>query len=130
MVYLGGLLIALSMRRAVLVQLMPERVTLYRVDESGTVYNKFRVRIANRSSKAERVMFTTESLPGAKILLERNPVTLEPGATVEQGFEVSAARFAGAQDVNRFPIVVDAEAARERDSFDETFLMPPERSPK
>ena len=54
-------------------------------------------------------------------------MAVEPGATTERRFEVTAARFAGAQDVNHFRIVVKAAPMGEQETFDETFLMPPER---
>jgi cytochrome c oxidase accessory protein FixG len=127
LLYLGGLVTALGMRRAVLVQLSPERATLYRLDDAGAVYNQFRVKIANRSSKRAEISFTAEGLPGARILAEQNPVAVEPGATAERKFEVTAARFAGAQDVNYFRIVVKAAPIGEQETFEETFLMPPER---
>src|SRR5208337_4906255 len=46
--YAGGLFAALSMRRAVLVQISPDRSTLYRLGKDGTVYNHFRFKAANR----------------------------------------------------------------------------------
>lgn len=126
LVYLGGLVTALAMRRAVLVQLAPERATLYRVDDSGTVYNKFRVKVANRSGQRAEVSFTPEGLPGAR-LVGVSTVALEPGATIEKQFEIATRRFQGAEDVNHFRIVAKAVPIGEQDSFDETFLMPPER---
>ena len=68
-----------------------------------------------------------EGLPGAKFVIDRNPMALDSGATVELRFEIAAARFQGAQDVNHFRIVAKAAPLSERETFDETFLMPPER---
>ena len=127
LVYLCGLCVALGMRRAVLVQLQPERATLYRVDDAGTVYNKFRLKIANRSPKRAELTLAAEGLPGAKLVIERNPMALDSGATVELRFEIAAARFQGARDVNHFRIVARAAPLNEQETFDETFLMPPER---
>jgi cytochrome c oxidase accessory protein FixG len=127
LLYLSGLGVALSMRRAVLVQLSPERATLYRVDDAGMVYNKFRVKVSNRSHQLSQVSFAAEGLPGARVLSSQNPVAVEPGATLEQRFEIAAPRFQGAEEVNHFRIVSKAQPNQEQEAFDETFLMPPER---
>jgi polyferredoxin len=128
LIYLSGLLVALSMRRAVLVQLAPERATLYRTDDTGAVFNTFRVRIANRSAQREQVTFTAEGLPGARVLLQPNPVTIETGAVMERRFDIAAGGFSGAREVNHFRVVVNVEPSGERDSFEQTFLMPAQRS--
>ncbi|HEY1495493.1 MAG TPA: hypothetical protein VGF49_13165, partial [Candidatus Solibacter sp.] len=65
--------------------------------------------------------------PGARLLLATNPLALAPGAATETRFEIAAQRFADAEEVNHFRIHVHASAAREDESFDETFLMPQER---
>ena len=123
--YLIGLLTALSMRQSVLVQLDPERAKLYRVDEAGVIYNQFRVRIANRGAKPEKVSFTAEGLPGARLTLEPNPITVAAGASMETRFEVSAPRTKSSEEVNHFRI--RTRAGKDGETFDETFLMPPER---
>jgi polyferredoxin len=125
--YLSGLLTALSMRRAVLVQLAPERATLYRMGDDGMVYNRFRVKVSNRSGQAAAVTFTLEGLPGARLEFEANPVVVGPAATADRHFEVAAEKFPGSQEVNHFRITAKAAPGSEQDSFDETFLMPPER---
>lgn len=122
--YLCGLGVALSMRRSVLVQLSPERVTLYRVDDAGVVYNKFRVKVSNRSAQRAEVTLSTEGLQGARLTIDK-PIAVEPGASIEQRFEVAARRFQGSEEVNHFRIL--ARASNEQDVFEETFLMPAER---
>jgi polyferredoxin len=122
--YLGGLVTALSMRRAVLVQLLPERTTLYRVDSAGIVYNQFRFKIANRSGKAAQVTLAMQGLPGARFVPDPGAIAVAPGATVERRFEIAAERFPGAREVNHFRISAVAAPIREQDEFEETFLMP------
>lgn len=124
--YLTGLSVALSMRRTVLIQIQPVRATLYRTDEAGMVYNKFRLKIANRGGVDSAVRLRAEGLPGAHLLMGENPVNLKPGETVEREFEVVAKPFAGSQDVNHFRILAAASGEKQQDTFDETFLMPPE----
>ena len=67
-----------------------------------------------------------EQLPGASII-GIGAVPLEPGAAVEQQFEIAARRFQGAEDVNHFRVVAKSSPIGEQEVFDETFLMPPER---
>lgn len=124
--YLSGLLAALSMRRAVLVQVTPDRSTLYRIAEDGRVSNAMRLKLANRSSKAQRVMLRLENLPGAEIVQLANPVDLQPGETVQHTFEIRAPRKADAQDVNRFRLVAEATGEKKPETFDLTFIMPVE----
>jgi cytochrome c oxidase accessory protein FixG len=123
--YLAGLSVALSMRQPVLIQLQPVRATLYRLDAAGVVFNTFRARVANRGSKPATVSFTVEGLPGGKISLDPAVLALEPGHILDREFEIGAARFPGAQDVNHFRIVAST-AGEKPEVFEETFLMPPE----
>ncbi len=123
--YLAGLSVALSMRRAVLVQLSPDRsASLYTIDTEGRVRNTFRVKIANRSKSAALVTLEASGLPGASIVIGRNPIAVERGATAEAYFDVAAAPFNGAEEVNHFRIVARSSPVREQEAFEETFLMP------
>lgn len=125
--YASGLLTVLAMRRNVLVQLAPDRSTLYRAGDAGMIYNKFRVKLGNRSPRPEQVEFTLEGLPNGRMTLPENPVRLKPGEELNLQFEIAAPRFAGAQDVNHFRITAKAAAAKESETFEETFIMPVER---
>ncbi len=127
LLYLCGLCVALSMRREVLVQLSPERATLYRVDDAGLIYNKFRVNVSNRSKRNAEVSFAIEGLQGARLIADRASIVVEPGVTAEERFEIVATRFPGSEEVNHFRIVAKAAPSQEQNTFDETFLMPPER---
>lgn len=116
--YATGLFVALKTRRPVLVQVAPERATLYRAGADGRIYNQFRFRVANRGRDTARVNFTAHGLPGAEVL--QAPVVAAPGAAVEGRFEIAAPP--GARDVNHFTIRAGEE------SFPMTFLMPAQRS--
>ncbi len=125
--YACGLLVALSMRKSVLVQLAPDRTTLYRLDDAGVVYNKFRLKLGNRSKRDDTLHIQVEGLPNARTTLAVNPIPLKPGEEQNLQFEISAPRFAGAQDVNHFRVKAFAAAANESEAFEETFIMPLER---
>ena len=122
--YICGLAVALSMRRPVLVRVMPDRTTLYRMLEDGRVANTMRLRIANRSSEPATVSIALDGLPGAEIALPRNPLALESGQELEQSFEVRVPRWKGATDVNRFRVIAQPSNEKSPDVFDLTFIMP------
>jgi cytochrome c oxidase accessory protein FixG len=125
LLYLGALWTAIAMRREVLIQLSPERASLYRVDDAGLVYNQFRAKISNRSSAKAEVVLVLEGLPGGRIVPDLSSFIVEPGASVERRFEIVAARFPGAEEVNHFRILAWSLPKQEKDHFEETFLMPP-----
>lgn len=124
--YLCGLYVALSMRRTVLVQLQPVRTQLYRVGTDGTIYNTFRIKLANRGSREASVALWLEGLPTATITLQPSPVVLKAGENLEREFEVAARLTAGSGEVNRFRIVAST-GEKDPEVFEETFLMPQEK---
>jgi hypothetical protein len=122
--------VALALRRNVLIEIQPVRMTLYRLGDDGTVYNRFRVKLANRTPLPSSVRLSLDGLPGGRVLLDPNPVALAAGQSVEREFEIAARPWPGAQDVNQFRIAAAAAAESRADSFDETFLLPPEDKSK
>ena len=119
-----GLYAALSMRREVLVQVAPVRNELYKIDSTGRVRNHFRVKIANRGSRAANVRFDTNRLTNAQILLEDNPVRVAAGETVEREFDIAVERWPEAQLVNHFALQATTDTENKTDDFAQTFLMP------
>jgi hypothetical protein len=75
----SGLFVALATRRSGLVQLQPDRVTLYRVDASGVVDNRFRLKVANRSRASDTIRFWVEGL--------------QPSAAMPCGRQLAATRI-------------------------------------
>jgi cytochrome c oxidase accessory protein FixG len=121
--YGAGLFTALSMRRAVLVRIAPVRTTMYRIDNDGTVYNRFRLQVANRGRVQAIAQLSIEKLPGASFLNFTNAVLVMPGQTVQQEFEVQAPAAAKLPSgVNHFYLV--SAVGNEKDVFDETFITP------
>ncbi|MDX2152355.1 MAG: 4Fe-4S binding protein [Bryobacteraceae bacterium] len=121
--YGAGLSVALAMRKPVLVQIAPDRTVLYTKAPDGRIVNRMRLRLANRTSRETSVRLWTESLAGAEVALQQNPVTLGPGQTVETTFELRAPQTAGSTDVNRFRFIAQT-AGENRETFDMTFIMP------
>lgn len=123
LIYAAALFTALSMRRAVLVQISPMRATLYRQDQSGTVYNRFRLQVANRSHKQQTVVLGIDGLPGTNFVSFENAVVVDSGQTLEREFEIAAPPSAPlAPGVNHFRLV--SRVGNERDSVEETFITP------
>jgi hypothetical protein len=121
--YAVGLFTALSMRRAVLVQIAPIRATLYRQDQSGTVYNRFRVKVANRSNKQQTVVLWIDGLPGTNYASFENALVVDGGQTMEREFEIAAPASASlAPGVNHFRLV--SRVGDEKDSVEQTFITP------
>jgi polyferredoxin len=128
LLYAFGLYAAISMRRAVLVQVSPIRAELYRIDDAGNVRNKFRVKIANRGKKDATVRIAAENLANSQLLLEPNPIACRRGATVEREFEIAVPRpAAGADDVTHFRLIATADNGEKPTLSDETFITPYER---
>ena len=121
--YAAGLFTALSMRHAVLVQIAPVRATLYRQDKDGTVFNSFRLKLANRSRQQQTVVLAVEGLPGTHFVSFENAVVVNAGQTLERDFEIAAPPSAAlAAGVNHFRLT--SRVGNEREWFDETFITP------
>ncbi len=121
--YGGGLYTALAMRRTVLVRIPPDRTTMYRLGNEGTVYNRFRLQAANRGHQPATLFITIEGLPGAHLVSMENAVVLKPGQTLEREFEIAVPISAGvAPGVNHFRLL--SKAGAEQDEFEETFITP------
>jgi polyferredoxin len=116
--YASGLTTALALRRPVLVHVMPERAKLYRIGDDGRIYNQFRYTIANRGSKPASVAFSTRDLPGASLSLTPNPVTVQPGASMQGMFEIAESPGQLHEMVTHFRIVTGS------DTIPMTFLAP------
>ena len=121
--YAAGLFTALSMRRTVLVRIAPDRTTMYRVGKDGTVYNRFRVQVANRGHAQAIAQFSIEGLPGTRFADFENAVVVNAGETMEREFEIAAPASAGLPPgVNHFRLV--SHVGNEKDSEAETFITP------
>ena len=126
--YGAGLFTALSMRRVVLVRIAPDRTTMYRVGNDGTVYNRFRLQIANRGHAQAIAQLSIDGLPGTSFAGFENAVVVAAGQTVQEEFEIQAPASANVPPgVNHFRIV--SRVGNDRDIFEETFITPAKDSP-
>ncbi len=121
--YGAALFTALSMRRSVLVRIAPDRTTMYRVGNDGTVYNRFRVQVANRRHQQAIAQFTIDGLPGTHFVGFENAVVVNGGDTMQQEFEIAApASVHIPPGVNHFRLI--STVGNDRDVFEETFITP------
>jgi hypothetical protein len=97
------------------------------LDQDGTVYNRFRVEVANRGHEQAVAQFSIEGLPGTKFVGLENAIVVGPDETVEREFEIAAPPSASlAPGVNHF--VISSRVGNERDSAEETFITPSQDS--
>jgi cytochrome c oxidase accessory protein FixG len=121
--YGAGLFTALSMRRAVLVRIAPDRTTMYRLGKDGTIYNRFRLQVANRGHEQAIAQLSIDGLPGTTFASIENAVVVAGGQTVQEEFEIEAPpSTALPPGVNHFRLI--SKVGNEKDVFEETFITP------
>jgi len=124
LIYGTSLAVALSLRHNVLVQIAPNRSTLFRLGDDGRVYNTFRMTLANRGSKDATVTLAIDGLPDAEFALASPQFQLKAGEELRNEFEISVPRTQSPTEINHFRIKSVAEPDGTEDVFDETFVMP------
>jgi len=121
--YAAGLFTALSMRRAVLVRIAPDRTTMYRLGKDGTVYNRFRLQVANRGHEQAIAQFSIEGLPGTSFVDFENAMVVNAGQTAEREVEIAGPPSAPLiPGVNHFLLV--SRVGNEKEAVEETFITP------
>jgi cytochrome c oxidase accessory protein FixG len=121
--YASGLTVFLAMRDNVMVRISPVRASLYRLGDDGTVYNTFRVTIANRQAQPAELKLSLTGLPGGTIDLAQ-PVRLNSGESTEKVFEIAVPANTLPRGVNHFEIASQATPGAETASFKMTFITP------
>lgn len=124
LIYGTSLAVALSLRHNVLVQIAPNRSTLYRLGDDGRVYNTFRMTLANRGTKDATVTLAIDGLPDATFALASPQFQLKAGEELRNEFEISVPRTESPAEINHFTIKSVAEPDGTENVFDETFIMP------
>ncbi len=121
--YAAGLFTALAMRKPVLVRLMPDRTTLYRLGKDGTVYNRFRLSASNRGRTQATMVLSLQDLPGAHFEQIEDTLVVNPGETLQREFDISVppgSRLSAG--VNHFRLTT--HVADSVETQPETFIMP------
>jgi len=116
--------VALTLRHSVLVQIAPNRATLYRKGDDGRIYNTFRMTLANRGAEDAAVRLNIRGLPDARMTLPAGELGLRAGETLKREFEISVPAGSLNAQVNHFEIESVAEPDQTKDVFEQTFIMP------
>ena len=129
LVYATGLSIAIGMRQPVLVQIMPDRATLYTVAPDGKVHNSFRILAFNRGRVDAHVALAVSDLASASITDLDQGVTLKPGEQMQREFTIAASTSALKPGINPMLILAVVVPAQKAQRFDENFFAPFDAGP-
>lgn len=127
LIYATTLGIVFSLRHNVLVQIAPNRATLYRIGDDGRIYNTFRMTLANRGKQDATVSLSVKDLPDARFTLPSKEIVVKANEEIKQEFEISVPAKSLAQEVNHFEIESRAAPDETQDVFKQTFIMPLEK---
>ena len=122
-IYATGLTLVISLREPVLVQIMPDRMTLYTMEPDGLVHNHFRLVLSNRAHSAKQLSISVDGLPQGIVSGASQPVIMAPGDTVQTMFDVAAPAGAVAPGVNHMRLIA-AVPGQKTATFNETFIAP------
>jgi len=123
-IYATGLSIAIGMRQPVLVRVMPDRSSLYTLSPDGLIHNRFRIVASNRGRSESRLTLTLSGLSSAAIVGVDKGVTLQPGESLQQEFDVVASTLSVTPGINRMRIVAVVNPGQKPQTFDENFFAP------
>lgn len=121
MIYGTSLAIALTTRHNVLVQIAPNRATLYRQGDDGRVYNSFRMTLANRGKTDTHVTLAIDGLPDAAFA-SANEYDIKAGESLQTEFEISVPNGRLEEQVNHFRFKSAASPEGTSDEFEQTFI--------
>jgi cytochrome c oxidase accessory protein FixG len=123
LVYAVGLFVVISLRKPVLVRIMPDRIKLFTVAPDGQIHNRFRVVASNRSHTGRQMSLSIEGLPQGAIVNSRASFTIAPGESFQDEFEIAAPAALLQPGVNHMRIVAEVSSQKTA-TFDETFIAP------
>lgn len=124
MVYAAGLSIAIGLRKPVLVQIMPNRITLYSTAPDGQIRNHFRLLVSNRGHAAATLTLSVAGLPSGSIVGTESGVTLQPGQVLQREFDIASPVSAVSPGINHITIHATVTPGQTAQSFDENFFAP------
>jgi polyferredoxin len=125
-IYASGLSLAIHMRQPVLVQIMPDRITLYQRGADGLIHNRFRLLASNRGHVDAKVTVSLADMPSVHVLGMQDGISLKPGETQQFEFDVAAANSDVSPGVSHLRILTHVVPAQNDDAFPETFIAPME----
>jgi hypothetical protein len=130
MIYATGLSIAINLRQAVMVRIMPDRITLYTKTPDGLIHNRFRLLASNRGKTDAKVNFTLVDMPAGRIVGIDDGVTMKPGESLQREFDIVADSSQIGPGVNHMKILAHVDPSEKDDVFAETFIAPMDSFPE
>lgn len=122
-VYAIGLSVVISVRKPVLVRIMPDRMTLYTLSNDGLVHNEFRIVASNRSRIQKQLTISFLGLPQGSVMSLNRPLVMAPGETIQSEFDMAAPAAAMPPGVNHMKFIANVPEQK-TGIFDETFIAP------
>ena len=121
--YLAALVLAVALHKTVMVRITPDRATMFQVLPDGRVVNRVRLNLANRSSRPVDVRVWVTGLPGVRLDLA-SPLRLAPGESLERTFDLAAAPWPGAQELNPIQVLAQSSDQSSPEASEMMFIMP------
>ncbi len=125
-VYATGLSIAIGRRQAVLVRIMPNRITLYSTSGDGLIHNHFRLLASNRGHANAELSLSLTGFPDGRLEGVDGRVALKPGETLQREFDVVVPSSSVHEEMSRIQIRASVDPGQKSVSFAETFFGPAE----
>ena len=129
LIYATGLSVAINLRQAVMVRVMPDRITLYTRGADGLIHNRFRILASNRGKTDTKVTFSLANMPAGRIVGMDDGISLKPGETLQREFDIAADAAQINPGINHMTIVAHVAPSQKDDVFAETFITPMEGAP-
>jgi polyferredoxin len=124
LLYASALTLFISLRKPVLVHIMPDRSSLYTIDEDGMIHNHFRLLASNRGHKDALLRISTADLQGARIVGVDQGVKLVSGQTVQKEFDVVAVPGSVTPGINPMTILTVVTPDQKMEPLRENFFAP------
>jgi len=128
-IYATGLSVAINLRQAVMVRIVPDRITLYTRTPDGLIHNRFRIVASNRGKVDTWVNLTLVDMPAGRIVGIDDGVTLKPGETLQREFDIVVDSTRINSGVNHMKIRAHVDPSESNDVFAETFITPMDSLP-
>jgi polyferredoxin len=129
LIYATGLSVAINLRQAVMVRIMPDRITLYTKTSDGLIHNRFRILASNRGKTDAKVNFALADMPAGRVVDVDEGIALKPGETLQREFDIVADGNQVSPGVNHMKILVHVDPSETTDIFAETFIAPMDSFP-
>jgi cytochrome c oxidase accessory protein FixG len=123
-VYGCFLFATIHMRQPVMLRVIADRSDLYTITPGGQVHNRFRLMASNRGAKTVTLRLSVAGLAGGHVEGLEGGLTLKPGESVQQMFDVAAPQAGLEAGVNHCRILASAGAGQKEDEFPVTFITP------